>query len=180
MLRAYRPADLPAVHAINQAEVPAVGSETMEALGHIGAESEIALVAVDESDVVGGFCMVLVPDADYHSGNYVWFGERYDDFVYLAATFNFMSVTDATVVGVGFDLDGDPATGSSQWPRGARLATPGIDLFVTLHGECGWVTTAGDPAPATTEVRLDVAGGAVAVDTRHATIEAAVHAGAPA
>lgn len=81
-LRPYRPDDLLTVHAINQAEVPAVGSETVDDLGHIAHESVIALVA-EEDGTVAGFCLVLAPGADYDSGNYLWFGERYDDFVYL-------------------------------------------------------------------------------------------------
>ena len=84
ILREYTHLDLSVVHAINQAEVPAVGSESLDDLGHIGAQSAIALVAVDEtSGEIGGFCMVLVPGADYDSGNFRWFGERYRDFVYL-------------------------------------------------------------------------------------------------
>lgn len=81
-LRPYGPADLVQVHAINQAEVPAVGDETAEALGHIADESVIALVAA-EDDTIAGFCLVLAPGADYGSGNYRWFSDRYDDFVYL-------------------------------------------------------------------------------------------------
>jgi uncharacterized protein len=84
VLREYTVDDLDAVHAINQAEVPAVGSETAAVLGRIASESVIALVAVDDdTDLIGGFCMVLAPGAEYDSGNYRWFGERYDDFVYL-------------------------------------------------------------------------------------------------
>ena len=98
LLRSYRPGDLVAVHAINQAEVPAVGDETLDALGHIAEQSAIAIVAEDDEDreagaderatgtsvgVIGGFCMVLAPGADYHSGNYRWFSERSDHFVYL-------------------------------------------------------------------------------------------------
>ena len=83
-LREYRPDDLDVVHAINEGEVPAVGAESIDDLGHIADESLIALVAVDEeTGEIGGFCMVLAPGADYHSGNYAWFSERYDDFVYL-------------------------------------------------------------------------------------------------
>ena len=83
-LRDYRPADIAAVHAINQAEVPAVGDETVDALARIGELSTIALVAEEpDSGVVGGFCMVLEPGTEYGSGNYLWFGERYDRFVYL-------------------------------------------------------------------------------------------------
>lgn len=81
-LRPYRAEDLPVVHAINQAEVPAVGSETQDDLGHIAAASIIALVA-EHDGTVGGFCLVLAPGAPYDSGNYLWFSERYADFVYL-------------------------------------------------------------------------------------------------
>lgn len=81
-LRPYRDDDLLPVHAINQAEVPAVGDETVEALGHIAAESVVAIVAEDDGELAG-FCLVLAPGADYDSGNYLWFSERYDDFVYL-------------------------------------------------------------------------------------------------
>jgi predicted GNAT superfamily acetyltransferase len=81
-LRAFRTDDLPRVHAINQAEVPAVGDETEGALHHIAAESLVALVA-EEAGELAGFCFVLAPGADYDSGNYRWFSERYDDFVYL-------------------------------------------------------------------------------------------------
>lgn len=83
-LRGYTPDDLAAVHAINEAATPAVGSETVDALGRIGAQSLIALVADEPATgAVAAFCMVLAPDADYGSGNFRWFQERYDDFVYL-------------------------------------------------------------------------------------------------
>ncbi len=88
VIRAYRPEDLAAVHAINQAEVPAVGEETAEALAHIAAQTCVALtVEVTEGDspspVIAGFTFVLPPGADYGSLNYAWFGERYDEFIYL-------------------------------------------------------------------------------------------------
>lgn len=83
-LRAYHPGDLAAVHAINEAAYPAVGTETIDALGHIADESLIALVADDEpAAAVAGFCMVLAPGADYGSLNYRWFADRFHDFVYL-------------------------------------------------------------------------------------------------
>ncbi len=82
-IRAYTPADLDAVHAINQAEVPRVGSETRDALAAIAEQSIIAPVAVAGDGSVLGFAMVLGPDADYGSDNYAWFCQRYTDFVYL-------------------------------------------------------------------------------------------------
>ena len=81
-IRPYRTDDLGAVHAINQAEVPAVGDVRVDQLGHIASESTIALVA-DVDGEVAGFCLVLPPAADYGSSNYAWFGERYDAFLYL-------------------------------------------------------------------------------------------------
>ncbi len=81
-LRSYQPDDLVAIHSINEAAVPAVGSETMAALGRIADQSLIALVA-HEGDEVAGFCLVLAPEADYGSMNFRWFQGRYDDFVYL-------------------------------------------------------------------------------------------------
>jgi predicted GNAT superfamily acetyltransferase len=99
VIRAYRPDDLPTVHAINQAEVPAVGDETIEALAHIAEQSCLALtveVTEDEGDdpedgggvagagpVIAGFTFVLPPRVDYDSLNYAWFGERYEEFIYL-------------------------------------------------------------------------------------------------
>jgi len=82
LIREYRPEDLGTIHRINQGEVPAVGTETLEDLGGIAEQSLIALV-VELDDEVVGFCLVLAPGADYDSLNYRWFSERYDDFVYL-------------------------------------------------------------------------------------------------
>jgi uncharacterized protein len=81
-LRDYRPEDLPTLHEINESCYPGVGTETYERLGEIVDESVVALVAEVDGDIAG-FCLVLEPDADYDSVNFIWFGERYDDFVYL-------------------------------------------------------------------------------------------------
>ena len=82
LLRAYRPEDLEAIHRINEGEVPAVGTEAIADLGDIADRSAIALVAEVDGEIAG-FCLVLTPGVDYDSTNYLWFSERYDDFVYL-------------------------------------------------------------------------------------------------
>lgn len=83
-LRAYHPDDLAAIHAINEAAYPAVGTETLQDLGHIARESVFALVADEPTTAtIAGFCLVLAPGADYDSMNYAWFSQRYDDFIYL-------------------------------------------------------------------------------------------------
>ena len=81
-LRDYRPEDLPTLHEINEACYPGVGTETYEGLGAIVDESVIALVAEVDGEIAG-FCLVLEPDADYDSINFIWFNEQYDDHVYL-------------------------------------------------------------------------------------------------
>lgn len=83
-LRRYHRDDLATIHAINEAAYPAVGTETVEDLGHIADQSVIALVADDaDTGEIAGFCLVLAPGADYDSMNFLWFVDRYDDFVYL-------------------------------------------------------------------------------------------------
>ncbi len=82
IIRTYTPTDLAAIHAINEAAVPAVGTEQIDDLADIAAESVIALVVEIEGQIAG-FCFVLAPGADYDSINYLWFSDRYDDFVYL-------------------------------------------------------------------------------------------------
>jgi predicted GNAT superfamily acetyltransferase len=74
--------DLEMVWAINQENIPAVGEETVEVLASLHAMSSISLVAEVDSVVVG-FCMVLNPETTYKSPNYLYFCERFVDFVYL-------------------------------------------------------------------------------------------------
>jgi uncharacterized protein len=82
IIRSFEPADLIGAHGLNQANVPAVGDVTIEALGHIVDQSTMALAADDDGDLVG-FCLVLAHGADYHSVNYQWFIEQYERFIYL-------------------------------------------------------------------------------------------------
>jgi predicted GNAT superfamily acetyltransferase len=82
LLRDYRPDDLPRLHELNEGAYPGVASETIEKLGAIAEHSVIRVIAEIDGEIAG-FCLVLAAGADYDSVNFVWFGERYDDFVYL-------------------------------------------------------------------------------------------------
>lgn len=117
-LRAYRPDDLLTVHAINEAEVPAVGTETPAALAHIADVSTIALVA-EVGGEIAGFCLVLAPGADYDSMNYRWFSERYDDFVYL----------DRVAIAPAFQRRGVGRAMYAEVERLARERHPGATHF---------------------------------------------------
>ncbi len=82
LIRDITPADLGAIHAINEAGAPGVHPEPPEALAAITRECCIALVVEIERSVAA-FCLVLPPGASYRSVNYAWFSARYDDFIYL-------------------------------------------------------------------------------------------------
>ena len=84
-IREMERADIRRVHDINQENVPAVGSETFDDLGDIFDQCTIALVAVDwqRDGYIAGFCMCMPPGTTYDSPNYLFFVDRYDDFVYL-------------------------------------------------------------------------------------------------
>lgn len=82
MIREYRPADREAVLALNAANVPEVGSMDDAKLDLLSAEAASFLVVGRAAEVVG-FMVVLGPGGTYASPNYRWFGERYDDFVYV-------------------------------------------------------------------------------------------------
>ena len=75
-------ADLGETWRINQANVPAVGDETMTSFREIFEVSSVSLV-VEVSSVIAGFCMVLPPGTTYDSPNYLYFCERYQSFAYL-------------------------------------------------------------------------------------------------
>ena len=141
-LRPYRTDDLAAVHAINEAAYPAVGAETAEALAHIAHESLIAIVAEDvETGAIAGFCLVLAPGADYDSMNYLWFGERYDDFVYLDRV---AISPDFQRRGLGRDLYAEVERLTAERRPTAEHFTlevnlrPRNDQSLAFHGELGF------------------------------------------
>lgn len=83
LIRAFAASDIGAVSAINAASVPEVGEATEAELAALAEMCSVALVAEDDDRSVVGFCMVLPPGTDYSSPNYLYFQDRYTDFVYL-------------------------------------------------------------------------------------------------
>lgn len=69
---------------INNANAPAVGELTADALEFLVEHSLYALVVTDpHSKDVQAFCLTFAPGVPYTSANYQWFSDRYDNFVYL-------------------------------------------------------------------------------------------------
>ncbi len=87
-LRALTTADLPAVAALNAAEVPRLGPLTDEQLRTHAARCDLALVAealADDGDrpQLAGFVLALAPGHDYASPNYRFFEARGTDHLYV-------------------------------------------------------------------------------------------------
>ncbi|MFW6323741.1 MAG: GNAT family N-acetyltransferase [Desulfovibrionales bacterium] len=82
---AYRPAmpaDLDEVLSLNESHLPHVGSVTRKILGSFlnqAASFEVALA--DRS--IAGFCVAFDPNAKYTSPNFLWFCDRYPNFLYI-------------------------------------------------------------------------------------------------
>ena len=81
-IRSITPSDLERILAINEANVPEVGSVDADRMAMLVDVSPIAL-AVEVDDAVVGFCLVMSSDAPYDSVNFRWFTERFSDFMYL-------------------------------------------------------------------------------------------------
>jgi hypothetical protein len=54
-----------------------------------------------------------------------------------------MKAPDATAVEIAIDTDGNPNTGTAEWPDGAGLRTAGADRFITTWGTGARITDAG-------------------------------------
>ncbi|MDX1610472.1 MAG: GNAT family N-acetyltransferase [Halofilum sp. (in: g-proteobacteria)] len=81
-LRDVTRGDLPALHALNQASVPAVGSVPPEQFEYfLRVADYFRLAEIDGGPA--GFLIGLRPGSDYGSLNYAWFSRRYADFVYI-------------------------------------------------------------------------------------------------
>lgn len=74
--------DLRAVHAINEAAVPHVNSVDIECFRQFTREAAYFRVALLDAEVAG-YLVAFAPGADYDSLNYLWFQQRYRDFVYV-------------------------------------------------------------------------------------------------
>lgn len=77
-----RHAELPAVLALNEREVPHVGQVDIERMRWFAEHADFFGVAWID-DELAGFLIGLRPGSEYQSPNYRWFCERYADFAYV-------------------------------------------------------------------------------------------------
>lgn len=81
-IRDWRPDDLDALHRINEASTPGVGSVSPERLAMLAGASLVTLVADAEGAPVG-FLICLGEGAGYTSPNYLWVSQRHERFAYV-------------------------------------------------------------------------------------------------
>jgi len=74
--------DLEAVLALNQTEVPHVGSVDIERMQWFAANAAYFRTATVENRLAA-YLIGMRPGTDYQSLNYRWFCDRYDDFAYV-------------------------------------------------------------------------------------------------
>ena len=81
-IREARDADLAAVHAINEAAVPHVNSITLDRFQDFTRSAAYFRVA-SLANQVAGYLVAFAPGARYDSVNFLWFQERYRNFIYI-------------------------------------------------------------------------------------------------
>ncbi|MCC7194399.1 MAG: GNAT family N-acetyltransferase [Gemmatimonadaceae bacterium] len=81
-IRSATPDDDAALRALNNAAVPHVNVLDEEQFAWIRGNADFAVLALRDGRV-DGFALALRNGTPYWSGNYAWFGERYDSFLYL-------------------------------------------------------------------------------------------------
>lgn len=82
-LRAIDITDLRPAAALNDREVPRVSPLGVDGLRAHLRRCDLALVAVDQEDVIAGFVLALAPGVAYESPNYQWFASRGTDCLYV-------------------------------------------------------------------------------------------------
>ncbi len=80
--RELKSTDLAFAHALNQQNVPEVGSETPARFEEIAALSAWKQVVEHEGKPIG-FAFGILPDMHYWSRNYQWLNERVPSFIYI-------------------------------------------------------------------------------------------------
>ena len=81
-IRDVRKDDLNNLLALNQSNLPHVGSLSMPDMEHLHNQAVYFRVAQFEG-LTAGFLIVFDPQADYNSPNFQWFKKRYSAFAYI-------------------------------------------------------------------------------------------------
>jgi len=121
-IRDAQAGDFDAILALNEASVSLLSPLSPRRLAGLHAQAALHRVAEREGEVIG-FLLAFREGADYDSLNYLWFAERYPQFLYVDR----VVVADAARgQGVGALLYRDMFEFAAAW--GARLVTCEFDI----------------------------------------------------
>jgi predicted GNAT superfamily acetyltransferase len=131
------PADHAAVLALNNAHTPHVNALDEKEFAWLAAHAVYFRVAAD-AEGVAGFVLCVPHGVDYWSGNYKWFSERYEEFLYLDRV---VVAPRARRTGVGRALYDDlHASCAGRWPRVALEVNlrPPNPTSIAFHATMGY------------------------------------------
>ena len=83
VIRPVQTADLPAALLVNNSCVPEVNELTPDRLSWFAEVAHWFPVIELDGEIVGLMIIMFGPSTPYDSSNYLWFGERYDRFLYI-------------------------------------------------------------------------------------------------
>ena len=83
IIRDWCDADLAALHAINEAAVPGVGSVERAAFDRLVRDVSAATLVAEVDRQPSGFVLCMLEGLDYASLNYKWISSNYDRFAYI-------------------------------------------------------------------------------------------------
>jgi predicted GNAT superfamily acetyltransferase len=81
-IRDAQAVDFDAILALNEASVSLLSPLSLQRLAGLHAQAALHRVAEREGEVIG-FLLAFREGADYDSPNYLWFAERYPQFLYV-------------------------------------------------------------------------------------------------
>jgi uncharacterized protein len=138
LLRAMTDADTYAVLSLNASNVDVTGPLDVERLEEIRSKAARADV-VEVDGWIAAFALVLPPDADYDSANFVWFRERYgDDFLYLDRVVVSQANRRSGIAGMIYDAAEADASARGRLACEVN-AEPPNDASLAFHTNRGFV-----------------------------------------
>ena len=99
-IRNVRAQELGHLLALNQSNLPHVGSISKSKMQHLHSQASYFRVA-ETKDQILGFLIAFEPHADYESLNFLWFKKRYPEFVYID---RIITAAEARRKGIAFAL----------------------------------------------------------------------------
>lgn len=136
-IRDYHPRYLPALLTMNNASAPEIVPLTQEQMTRLAELASYFRVALYHGEVAG-FIVGLSPGLEYHSPNYRWFCDNFDDFIYIDRV-----VVDQRYRGHGIGKVFYADVQSFSENRAERLTCevaiePRNDLSLLFHGMLGF------------------------------------------